>query len=209
MRDYPFLGAIGPARIKPEFEKMPPPDLLPFTELLMHYELPHDVWSNFRHGNRSVPPTAGMTVRRPVAEQWIRNNQESPLRRSLGRRGHSQFTGSDDVDLSLTACDLGLGTGIFVRLRMTHVYHPGRVDPKYLLQLWEGNIFSEWVLNHIRGNPQPTSSRQWLQDIKDTLKLPLLGRTERQFHRAIVRGRRKARAFLKKTLASGVPDVKR
>ncbi len=207
-REFPHLGVFGPARIKAEFEQPPEPDLLARTELLVHYELPHDVWSNFRHGNRSVPPTAGMTVRRAVAQQWMRNTDATPLRRTLGRRGNTALIGGEDVDLSLTACDLGLGTGVFVRLGMTHVFAAKRVERAYLLRLWEGNMFSEWVLNHVRGTPQATRSRQWVQNLKDVLKLPLLGRTERQFHLAIMRGRRKARAFLKKNLASGVSDVK-
>ena len=186
---------------------MPPPDLLPFTELLMHYELPHDVWSNFRHGNRSVPPTAGMTVRRPVAEQWIRNNEESALRRTLGRRGDQMFTGGDDVDLSLTACDMGMGTGLFTRLRMNHVYHSGRVDPDYLAKLWEGNMFSDFILNHIRGYAQLTPRQQTVQTVKDYLKLLTLTPTQRRYHLCRVRGQRKARAFLKKFYASGGTDA--
>lgn len=206
--DHPHLGVWGPATIRPEFEQPPSPELLPFTGLLMHYEHPHDLWSNFRFGNDSVPPTAGMTLRRFVGEQWIRNNETSALRRGLGRRGTGLLTGGDDVDLSLTACDLGLGTGVFVRLVMTHVYHPGRVDPAYLERLWEGNMFSDHILNHIRGIKQ-LSARQWLlQDLKDWLKPLTMNRTERIFHAARVRGQRKARAFLKEFQATGREEVR-
>ena len=111
------------------------------------------------------------------------------------------------MDLSLTACDLGLGTGIFTRLRMTHIYHPGRVDPKYLERLWEGNMFSDYILQYIRGT-LPSAQQQFFQDLKDRLKPLVMNRTERIFHAARVRGQRKARAFLKEFAATGREEVR-
>jgi glycosyltransferase involved in cell wall biosynthesis len=149
---HPFLGVWG-GSIRPEFEVPPPPWIDEVRWLLACVEITEDYWSNLKFNPVTMPPTAGMCLRRAVAEAFIRLVQEDPRRQLLGRRGKSGLTGSEDTDLAITACDMGFGIGRFAALKMTHLIPAYRLDEDYLIRFAEAAHFSAMVLGAMRGQP--------------------------------------------------------
>jgi hypothetical protein len=131
-----------------------------------------DRWSNFK-SNGAMPPTAGMCLRRSVAEAFIRLVNKDPRRQFLGRRGKTGLTNSEDTDLALTACDLGLGAGQFARLKMTHIIPASRMQEDYLIKLSEGTMFTGMILESLRGRPpvpyRSSPLRSWLGKVRRRL----------------------------------------
>lgn len=158
---HPFLGVWGGA-IVPEYETPPPAWAGPFLHLLACVEVEEDRWSNLKFSYATIPPTAGMCVRWPVARRFIETAEGDPRRRLLGRRGTGRLANGEDTDLALTACDLGLGMGQFKRLRLTHLIPAQRLSEDYLLRLAEGTAFCAHILNALRGRPPVfTPSAGW------------------------------------------------
>jgi len=145
---WPKLGAIG-ASIKGEFEVPPPDWITPYFEWLVVYELPRDYWSNFNGWSRATPYGAGLSVRREVANDYVQKVMKSPLRRMLDRSGTSLLMGGD-LDLAWCATDMGLGTGRFRSLRMTHLISKGRMTESYLVRSQAGCAASYKILEAIR-----------------------------------------------------------
>jgi len=163
---HPFLGAWG-GSIIPEFEIKPPPWLAQFRHLLACEEVLEDRWSNQL---MTFPPTAGMCLRRPVADAFIQLVEQDPRRQAIGRRGKTGLTNGEDTDLALAACDIGYGIGKFARLKMTHLIPAGRLQEDYLLRLAEGTECSKHVLRALWGKP-PTAKvnpplREWLGKVR-------------------------------------------
>src|SRR5260370_24031009 len=48
--------------------------------------------------------------------------------------------------MSLIACKLGFGTGIFPELKLTHLIPEGRVSADYLIRIFEGSCISNLLL---------------------------------------------------------------
>lgn len=161
----PFLGAWGGQQF-PEYEKPPAPDLERWNWLLALSSFQEDRWANYRTGNRSIPVGAGMCVRKSVTTRYISDLAGSKIRQSLDRSGNSLMS-SGDLDLALTACDMGLGVGKFARLQLTHLIPSGRVEPAYLERLAESIGYSNILLDRLRGAPSPRNElliriRRWV-----------------------------------------------
>ena len=191
--EHSHLGAWGSARLLPEFEQPPAPALTPWLPLLALWDLPHDVWANIRDLNRSVPCGAGLCLRRHVALHWREASRRDPLRRGLDRKGNSLIS-MGDIDLALTACDLGLGTGVFTALRLTHLISARRVSPQYLLKLNQSVQLSERLLKHSRGL-EIEGMRGWC---KQVAKLFFLRGMDRRFQWRRVLGQAQARRLLRR-----------
>jgi hypothetical protein len=187
-REWPVMGAWG-GQIRPEFE-LPPPDWTkPYWGSLAIREFKADRWSNFSYPNESNPCGAGLVIRSKVAATYAENVARDPLRLSLDRKG-SCLTSCGDGDMALTACDLGLGTGLFTRLRLTHLIPANRLTEAYLLRLEEGMAFSGAVLHSLRGRPpKPRNVSErimaWVGGLKRT-------KQSRQFRAARWRGHEEA-----------------
>jgi hypothetical protein len=114
-----------------------------------------------------------MCVRRPVADEFMRVANADPRRRLLGRRGTEGLGSGEDTDLALTACDLGLGTGQFTRLKMTHLIPSVRLQEAYIIKLCEAIGVSGIIVEALRGRrPEPFSSsliRAWLGRLRRRL----------------------------------------
>jgi hypothetical protein len=63
-----------------------------------------------------------------------------------------------DSDLAFTACDIGLGTGLFTSLKLTHLIPPSRLEEEYLIKLCEGIYYSLTFLAYFRGKMPPKHS---------------------------------------------------
>ncbi len=150
-RDWPFLGAWG-GSIVAEFEEPPPKWAKPYLRYLAIREVTHDQWSNLSDPKYFglLPWGAGMCVRRQVAEKWAARTSGDAMLRKLDRQGGALLCG-EDTHMALSACDLGLGTGLFSSLRLRHLIHAGRLREEYLIKLLAGQVYSLCILSAIRG----------------------------------------------------------
>jgi glycosyltransferase involved in cell wall biosynthesis len=182
---WPQLGTWG-GQAFPEWEEMPPEWTRRYWNWIGIREFAGDLWSNIPNDTRTAPFGAGMCVRRRVAEAYASALEDDPVRRGLGRTG-TRLTGSEDSDIAFTACDLGLGNGIFERLKLTHLIPKRRTEESYLLQLVESLTLSHTLLLHRRGIPAPRPSRaQRLLEKYQALFVPA---RDRSFDAARARGR--------------------
>lgn len=185
---HPFLGCWG-GSIAPEFETPPPPWIEDFRLLLACVEVPKDRWSNYD----ATPPTAGMCLRRSVAEAFIRVVSEDPRRQFLGRRGKTGLANGEDADLALTACDIGLGMGQFTRLKMTHLIPASRMDENYLLRFAEGTFFSGMILEALRGRkPTPYANSPFRAALGRLRRRLFWNRRRRELFEGRLRARQRA-----------------
>jgi glycosyltransferase involved in cell wall biosynthesis len=167
------LGVWG-GSIRGEFECPPPDWAQPHLPMLAIGEVNADRWSNERGASVCLPCGAGMCVRRPVAEAYRKAVLDDVDRGRLDRRG-GELGSAGDTDIALTAFDVGLGTGVFRALRLTHLIPRERLREDYLLRLMEGLSYSHVILNARRGQPVPNAQifrlRMLLRQIIWTLTL--------------------------------------
>jgi glycosyltransferase involved in cell wall biosynthesis len=151
--DYPQIGAFG-ASIKGEFEVAPPAWLTPFIGGLVVDELDRDYWSNIAEWSRATPYGAGMCVRRSVAEAYVAATEMHPIRKLLDRSGITVASGGDS-DLVWTAIDLGMGTGRFTSLRLTHLIPKQRLTENYIVKLYSGFAHAGTIVDSLRSGAPP------------------------------------------------------
>lgn len=147
----PFIGAWG-GSIAPEFEIDPPAWCLEAPWRLTILDVKQDAWGNLREGFDTIPAGAGMCIRKSVGNrflEWCRINSKS---KSLDRIG-TALSGYGDADLAHCALDVGLGTGRFARLHLTHLIPASRLTLDYLLRHAEGDAASFMMFRAIRGLP--------------------------------------------------------
>lgn len=189
---FPFLGAWGAGMIQPEFETAPPPWLRPYYYLIALKEVPQDRWSNLTDSDVTLPCGAGMCVRKPVLDRYAKSIESNLTRRKLGRIGSGLGCG-EDLDIALTATDLGMGTGVFASLKMVHIMPAKRVSEEYLLKLAEGNHYSGVMLAASRGQmpsiPRLSGLRKLLGKLR---RLLTMNPRSRRFLEAGMRGQQKA-----------------
>jgi glycosyltransferase involved in cell wall biosynthesis len=153
-RNWPLLGAWGGQQF-PEFEGAEPAES--WKRDFWASILKRDVWSN-NYDRATAPIGAGVCLRRRVALRYAELAATDPLRQSLGRKG-SALNAAEDIDMVFVACDLGLGLGRFVGLKLDHLMPKGRVDDAYLLRLSEGFGYSQVILDALRGIKSSRLSR--------------------------------------------------
>jgi glycosyltransferase involved in cell wall biosynthesis len=187
-REWPIIGVWG-GSVRPLFETEPPPWSKPYLGYLALREVKEICWSNFMGDASRMPVGAGMCVRRGVAEEYTRKLSSDPTRRALDRRGKS-LSSCGDFDLALTACDIGLGTGLFPRLSLIHLIPANRLQADYLFKLLEGVCYSSAMLKAIRGYPLEPYS--WFRSMRGYISALKRGMWETRFYRASLRGNRSA-----------------
>lgn len=146
---WPTLGAWG-GNVAPEFSAPPEEWTRAYWHLLALVDVQTPRWSNSRERNHAVPPGAGQCVRASVARHYAQILRDQPLRRRLDRVGTS-LSSCGDIDLALTSLDLGLGTGQFPELKLTHIIPPSRLTEEYLLRLTEGVAYSAHIYAYLHG----------------------------------------------------------
>ena len=189
-QNYPFLGAWG-GLIQPEFEVTPPEWTKPYWGLLAIREFDGDRWSNLLHQNDTTPCGAGMCVRKKVAQHYTDSITHHPFRSKLGRTGSSMLS-CEDSDLAFTACDIGLGTGLFVGLKLTHIMPANRLEEQYLLRLLEGIIYSGVFLQSFRGKLLESPTHSWFKKIIEFGRYLKMSPRKRRFHSATKRAEQRA-----------------
>ncbi|MGI8502013.1 MAG: glycosyltransferase [Hassallia sp.] len=156
-KDFSFIGAWG-GQVIAKLEENPPewikPDLVNHLQNLACREFARDKWSNLDHEYETIPCGAGLCVRRNVVDKYVEVVSSDPRRLILGRIGN-QLRSCEDDDLAFTACDIGLGTGQFTSLKLTHLIPSRRLEEDYLLQLTEAMSYSKIMLEYLRGRLLP------------------------------------------------------
>ena len=154
--EFPKLGAWS-GEVLPEFEC--PPD--PATNRVLGYlcirRLQSDYWGNWRSLDL-MPYGAGMCLKRSVASAYAKTIGDSAIRRTLGRTG-SNLSSCEDTDMALCSLDIGLGTGLFRKLQVTHLIPSRRLEHSYLLKLAEEMHASCIIFMRIRGMEAVQRSR--------------------------------------------------
>lgn len=185
-KDWPILGAWG-GHIRADFEETPPNWTKPYWKYLGIREVEQDKWSNLLHQYDTTPCGAGICVRKVVAEKYASLVCNDPKRASLGRKG-KLLTSGEDSDLGFTACDIGLGTGQFVSLKLTHLMPPTRLQEEYLIRLLEGITYSHTILESFRGKMPDLPSLSWISKLRIYFGLWKMTPRDRRFHKASQRG---------------------
>lgn len=116
------------------------------TAYLAVRETKRSCWSNVISRWDATPWGAGLCVRASVADAYCKLNNETGIM-ITGRHGSNRF-GSEDVEISWTACLHGFGVGVFPELKLTHLIPKARVSQKYLLGLYEGTAMSNIDLEY-------------------------------------------------------------
>ena len=192
---WPLLGAWG-GQCTGRFEREPEEWTREYWHLLGIREFPQDMWSNVLGINQPVPIGAGMCVRRAVAERYMELLAQNPKRATLDRAS-DRLMSCGDTDLALTSCDLGLGTGMFTALRLTHLMPAGRLEEDYLRELARGIAYSEVILASFRGM-QPYRTRSRTQRLLKWWESHHLQGRERDFTAIVERARDEALADIPK-----------
>ncbi|MBD2609693.1 MAG: glycosyltransferase [Nostoc sp. ZfuVER08] len=188
-KDFPFIGAWG-GQIKAEFEEPPPSWTKPYLGNLAIREFERDRWSNLIDQYETTPCGAGLCIRKVVGEKYTELVRNNPQRAGMDRKG-KMLTSCGDSDLAFTACDIGLGTGLFTSLKLTHLIPANRLKEDYLLRLVEGLAYSQIMLAYFRGTISPQSF--WRSSNIYSLYLGIrYGLRVFRFHEAAQKGRRLA-----------------
>jgi glycosyltransferase involved in cell wall biosynthesis len=190
-KDFPFLGAWG-GHVEGEFESPVPEWLKPYLHHLAVREVTRDYWSNYYSDNRSMPFGAGLCVRKTVAVAYMQALRSRPASKKLGRTGGALLSG-EDVDMALTAHDLGLGTGLFAALRAIHLIPEGRMTVDYISRLLEGTVYSTHLLRNQRNPHYRPAEDSKIVNILKTYQVWRLPEPIKSLAKAEKRGLQKAR----------------
>ncbi|MBA3257108.1 MAG: glycosyltransferase, partial [Pyrinomonadaceae bacterium] len=192
--DWPMIGAFG-GQVRPEFEEEPPEWTREYWQRLAIREFKQDKWSNVPGLDDTTPYGAGLCVRQRVAGEYLAYHVNGKRKFVLDRAGASLLS-AGDVDLAATACDIGLGNGLFTSLKLTHLIPRERVEENYLLRLLEAQAFSGIVLSSFRSHGATPKRLGWKTIAADQLRILLMDRKKRRIFRALRNGQKEALKFL-------------
>jgi glycosyltransferase involved in cell wall biosynthesis len=202
-RDNPRIGAFSGQAI-PEFETPPEEWTRRYWGSLAIRQFAEDRWSNIAFLPETTPMGAGLCVRRQVALRYRQLHDEGRRPIRLDRAGALLVSGGD-VDLAMTACDLGLGTGTFASLKLTHLMPAGRTSEEYLLRLIEGIAYSGVVLDYMRARNAPAAAAPFKTRAANVVRRLLMTPRQRRFADAHARGERRGREEVCDQLARSIP----
>lgn len=186
-KDWPVLGAWG-GQIIPNFEQTPPDWTKSYWWMLAIREFDQDKWSNLLFCYETSPNGAGMCVRKKVAEKYAESVSNDPKRINLDPKG-KKLLRSGDNDLAFTSFDIGLGTGIFVSLKLIHLIPVGRLQEEYLLRLAEGMAYSTTIMEYLRGKMPTVSQYSLIRKLFNYYRFQQMDSISRRFHEAFARGK--------------------
>jgi glycosyltransferase involved in cell wall biosynthesis len=186
---WPHLGAWGCGDFTPEWETPPAPNFFPYLDYLAVRRAGGDRWGNRPFDYASMPAGAGLCCRLAVARAYGKSVQGNPRRRELGRVG-ANLGACEDFDLALHAIDLGLGTGVFTSLRLTHLMPSIRVTEDYLIRLVEGHARSTVLLMALRAPAFHPPAHNWKNRLRAWRLRRALPPVARRIHDARLRGER-------------------
>jgi len=191
--EWPTLGSWS-GQTRAGFETPPAEWTKRYWGNLAIRGLDQDLWSNLPHLPETMPCGAGLCVRRTVASQYAHLHSSGKRRFILDRAGHSLVSAGDN-DLAACACDLGLGVGLFVALKLIHLIPAVRLEEEYLIRLVESIAYSGVIFRSFRSSA--TSYQQtWTGRIADLARQLLMSQPDRRLFRAYKRGESRAAKYL-------------
>lgn len=191
---WPILGAFS-GQVRARFESAPPEWTRRYWRRLAINEFEKDSWSNVACLDQTTPNGAGLCVRRSVADEYLAYHLNGKRKIVLDRIGASLLS-AGDLDLAATACDLGLGNGLFAALKLTHLIPKERTSEEYLLGLLEAQAVSSRLLQSFRANGHSPAKKRFKTVVADQLRPLFMSQRDRRFFRAIRNGERKALELL-------------
>jgi glycosyltransferase involved in cell wall biosynthesis len=193
--DWPMIGAFS-GQVRASFEETPPEWTRRYWRRLAINEFEHDSWSNVPCLDQTTPNGAGLCVRRRVAAEYLTYHANGKRKIVLDRIGKSLLS-AGDLDLAATACDLGLGNGLFTSLKLTHLIPKERTCESYLLNLLESQAVSSRILESFRSNGDAPTKKRLKTIVADQLRPLFMSPRDRRFFRACKRGEARALKSLK------------
>lgn len=145
---HPRVGVLG-GKSRPEFEATPPAWTTEFHGLLALRDLGEQplISAGLRPAGSThneyptfAPIGAGMALRRPAWEAWLR----SPTRVRLTDRRGNELTSGGDNDIVFCAMAAGWEVAYYPNLGLTHLIPAARLDADYLARLNE-SIQQSWM----------------------------------------------------------------
>jgi glycosyltransferase involved in cell wall biosynthesis len=197
-QEWPSLGVWGSGSIEGDFEVQLPENLREHRSWLPLREVTAPRWSNLTSSEDAMPMGAGLCVRKKVAVAYSQYCDQSSIQLT-DRQGES-LVGKGDTEISFVCCSLGLGTGVFPELKLSHLIPQRRVAEDYLVRLAEGTYVSDFLLGYKwrRIIPQsPFSIRTLLSVLKTIL---VYRGVDRDIRFAWVRALAKARRIIEMDL---------
>lgn len=189
---YPFIGVFG-CQMTAEFEEAP---IWPKEEYYAaERTVLEDIWSNDREHIPSTPWGAGSVVTKKVAEAYTKKMLIDPRWGGLGRTA-DKLLSCEDIEIAMTACDLGLGKGVFRDLKFTHLIPKSKMTEEFLCKNAYGNGYSFTIHNWLRfGRLPPQTSI--LSRINRSYRLFQMSRRRRNQESAKDKGICEAIEFIK------------
>ena len=149
--EKPFLGVCG-CQVKPEFEA--PPIRPPAEYYGAERKVPQAIWSSDPEHYASNPWGLGSVLKRGVALAYAKKTTKDPRFSVVGRKPGKLFACEDD-DIAMTACDLGLGKGVFPELKVTHLIPKTRMTDEFQIKNAQGKGYSATILGFLRQGRLP------------------------------------------------------
>lgn len=159
------------------------------------------VWSNFLDP-RSEPVTAGMCLRRRIAEAHLDRAKNNPMQRVLGSRGTTLMRG-ENVAIAKTALHLGYTVGQFAELKALHLISKRRTDPAYLLSLYRHLCASGHLLSWVDGFGRQPIRLPWRTVLKSAYRFIKSGGINRRLVVEELRGFQLARKMARDWTSQG------
>ncbi len=190
----PRLGCWG-GQLTGRFAAPPPDWIEPFLKYIAVFPLQRELRlrHRFTGTHDPIPPTAGMFLRRALAEHHLHMLATKPERLALGGTREAPLA-CEDMDLALGVLDIGYEAARFPELKIDHLIPADRLTEPYMERLLQSIRAGTLVLGVLRGIGAPPRSpwALWVQHLR-SLRLPS---RHRRFMQAELRGEWQARRIL-------------
>lgn len=192
---WPQLGAWS-GRVVPEFEVEPPAFLRSHLWRICIRDIKQDSWGNTGEF-ATIPWGAGMCTRMSILKKYLEKSIKISTIIGFSRKGGDFLASGEDVDIAMTAIDMGYGVGVFSDLELTHLIPERRITTEYFLKLIEDSAAGEVILQHKWKNNQSNGSQGFVDLILKKYKIFRAKGFERKVGFAIERGVKRGRNLLK------------
>ena len=161
---HPHLGVFGAGLLEPEFEVVPPAEILPHVGMLALRKVISGTWSNNPHDASCLPWGAGLCATRKTANHYLKLLNQMCVSKFIDRSGGDLSSGGDDL-FTWASVQTGHGFGVFPELRITHLISAGRLSRDYFFRLVEGHCFSHCIIDYLLTGKQ-TQSQTWIRKMR-------------------------------------------
>lgn len=160
-KEFPFVGIWG-GQVFAEFEEPENYYAKNFPEYYTARSFAGNHWTNRKRDHAIMPIGAGLCARRSVLQRYAEICAADPRRQLLDRTGSRLLT-CGDLDIVFTACDAGLGKGLYHELKLTHLIPRKRLCEAFIVGNAEGNQYSATLQNFLVDGSLPDLRRTVFQ----------------------------------------------